>query len=99
VLACQGLPQPKSTDQEKGKQMTTWLITGCSTGLGKSLAQAVLDAGFNAVVTARDVRSVQDLACAHPDTAAVTALDVTDKTQVEVAVKTGGSASDQWTCW
>ncbi|SEE66617.1 hypothetical protein SAMN05519104_6965 [Rhizobiales bacterium GAS188] len=30
--------------------MTTWLITGCSTGLGRHLAQAVLEAGFNAVV-------------------------------------------------
>lgn len=67
--------------------MTTWLITGCSSGLGRSLADAVLDAGFNAVVTARDVRSVQDLASAHPDTAVATALDVTDKAQVDAAVK------------
>jgi NAD(P)-dependent dehydrogenase (short-subunit alcohol dehydrogenase family) len=45
--------------------MTTWLITGCSTGLGRSLAEAVLKAGHNAVVTARDVSRVQDLANAH----------------------------------
>jgi NAD(P)-dependent dehydrogenase (short-subunit alcohol dehydrogenase family) len=68
-------------------QMTTWLITGCSTGLGKSLARAVLDAGFNVVVTARDVRSVQDLASAYADTAAATALDVTNGAQVESAVR------------
>jgi NAD(P)-dependent dehydrogenase (short-subunit alcohol dehydrogenase family) len=36
--------------------MPTWLITGCSTGLGWALAEAVLDAGHNAVVTAREVR-------------------------------------------
>ena len=33
--------------------MSTWLITGSSSGLGRDLAQAVLDAGQNAVVTAR----------------------------------------------
>lgn len=34
--------------------MSTWLITGCSTGLGRALAEAVIGAGHNAVVTARD---------------------------------------------
>ena len=67
--------------------MTTWLITGCSTGLGRSLAKAVLEAGHNATVTARDVRGVQDLASAHPDAALAVALDVTNKGQVETAVK------------
>ena len=38
--------------------MTTWLITGCSTGLGRALAHAVLDHGDNAVVTARDAAKV-----------------------------------------
>jgi NAD(P)-dependent dehydrogenase (short-subunit alcohol dehydrogenase family) len=47
--------------------MSTWLITGCSTGLGRSLAEAVLDHGDNAVVTARDVAKVRDLVDAHPD--------------------------------
>jgi NADP-dependent 3-hydroxy acid dehydrogenase YdfG len=67
--------------------MSTWLITGCSTGLGKSLAQAVLDAGSNAVVTARDVHTVEALASGHPDTAAAIALDATNKAQIESAVK------------
>jgi NAD(P)-dependent dehydrogenase (short-subunit alcohol dehydrogenase family) len=73
--------------RQKGKRMSTWLITGCSTGLGKSLAQAVLDAGFNAVVTARDVRTIEALASGHPDTAAAVALDVTNKAEIESAVK------------
>ena len=67
--------------------MTTWLITGCSTGLGKSLAKAALEAGYNTVATARDVRSVQDLVSAHSDTALAVALDVTNKAQVESAVR------------
>ena len=47
--------------------MSTWLITGCSTGLGRALAEAVIAAGHNAVVTARDVAKVTDLAVANTD--------------------------------
>ena len=32
----------------------TWLITGCSTGFGRLLAQAALDRGDQVVATARD---------------------------------------------
>ena len=46
--------------------MATWLITGCSTGLGRALADAALDHGHNVVVTARDADAVQDLADAAP---------------------------------
>jgi NAD(P)-dependent dehydrogenase (short-subunit alcohol dehydrogenase family) len=66
--------------------VSTWLITGCSTGLGRALATAVLDRGDNAVVTARDVAQVQGLADAHPGTALALALDVTDAAQVAEAV-------------
>jgi NAD(P)-dependent dehydrogenase (short-subunit alcohol dehydrogenase family) len=67
--------------------MSTWLITGCSTGLGRALAEAVLDRGDNAVVTARDAAGVQDLADAHPDTALALALDVTDHRRVVEVVE------------
>jgi len=66
--------------------MSTWLITGCSTGLGRALAQAVLAIGDNAVVTARDAAAVQDIADAHPGSALAVALDVTDSAQVTAAV-------------
>ena len=69
--------------------MSTWLITGSSSGLGRGLARAVLDAGHNAVVTARNADSVKDLADAHPDTALAVALDVTDPGQVAEAVRLG----------
>jgi NAD(P)-dependent dehydrogenase (short-subunit alcohol dehydrogenase family) len=69
--------------------MTTWLITGCSTGLGRAIAEAVLTRGDNAVVTARDAANVQDLADAHPGTALALALDVTDHEQVLAAVAAG----------
>ncbi|WP_299036722.1 oxidoreductase [uncultured Pseudokineococcus sp.] len=67
--------------------MTTWLITGCSTGLGRSLAEAVLARGDSAAVTARDVSAVEDLVAAHPGTALALALDVTDAAQVAEAVR------------
>ena len=67
--------------------MSTWLITGCSTGLGRDLAQAVLAHGHQAVVTARDAARVQDLVDAHPETALGVALDVTDGAQVADAVR------------
>ena len=66
--------------------MPTWLITGCSTGLGRALAQAALDRGDSVAATARDAATIQDLVDAHPDTALALALDVTDGTQITGAV-------------
>ena len=66
---------------------TTWLITGCSTGLGRSLADAVLAKGHRAVVTARDADTVKDFTTAYPETALALALDVTDPSQVTEAVR------------
>jgi NAD(P)-dependent dehydrogenase (short-subunit alcohol dehydrogenase family) len=67
--------------------MTTWLITGCSTGLGRAFSETVLAHGHNAVVTARDVTKVQDIAAKYPDTALALPLDVTDGDQVTEAVR------------
>lgn len=67
--------------------MATWLITGCSTGLGRALAEAVLASGHNAVVTARNVDAVEDIVAGFPDTSLALPLDVTDKAQISAAVK------------
>jgi NAD(P)-dependent dehydrogenase (short-subunit alcohol dehydrogenase family) len=67
--------------------MPTWLITGCSTGLGRALAEAVIGAGHNAVVTARDATRVADLAEAAADRVLPIALDVTQPDQVGSAVQ------------
>ena len=66
--------------------MSSWLITGCSTGLGRALAQAVIGAGHNAVVTARDAAAVADLAEPAPERVLAAALDVTEPAQVASAV-------------
>jgi NAD(P)-dependent dehydrogenase (short-subunit alcohol dehydrogenase family) len=67
--------------------MSTWFITGCSSGLGRALAQAVLANGHNAVATAREVDTVKDLVDTYPGTALALTLDVTDTTQVSAAVE------------
>ncbi|MET0842378.1 MAG: oxidoreductase [Mycetocola sp.] len=64
----------------------TWLITGASRGIGRSLANAVLERGDHAVLGARNTEALDDLAAAHPDAALVVALDVTDRAQIEAAV-------------
>jgi NAD(P)-dependent dehydrogenase (short-subunit alcohol dehydrogenase family) len=69
-----------------------WFITGCSTGLGRALAEAVLDRGLRAVVTARDPAQVADLVARHGDRALALSLDVTDHVQVVDAVQRAESA-------
>lgn len=63
-----------------------WLITGCSTGIGREIARAALEAGHQVVTTARRVETVQDFVDDHGDQARAVALDVTDKAQIEAAV-------------
>ena len=67
--------------------MSTWLITGCSTGLGRALAEAVIAAGHNAVVTARDAGKLVDLTAQAPDRVLAAAVDVTAPNQVVAAVR------------
>ncbi|KXF50207.1 short-chain dehydrogenase [Rhodococcus sp. SC4] len=69
--------------------MTTWFITGASSGLGAALARAVLEHGDNAVITARNADHVQDLVAAHPNNALAVPLDVTDHDQVVATVSAG----------
>ncbi|EHI97620.1 3-oxoacyl-(acyl-carrier-protein) reductase [Clostridium sp. DL-VIII] len=67
--------------------MSTWLITGCSSGLGRNLVQAVLKHGDNAVVTARRLSAIQDIVDSYPDTALAIQLDVNDLKQITQAVQ------------
>lgn len=67
--------------------MKTWLITGCSTGLGRSLARAVLEKGYQAVVTARDPEKLEEFRRDFPTTALTLPLNVTDETSILYALK------------
>lgn len=68
-------------------QTPVWFLTGCSTGLGRALLDAVIGRGFRAVATARNPASLQDLA-GHP-AVLVCALDVTRPEQIAEAVARG----------
>jgi citronellol/citronellal dehydrogenase len=80
---------PIHSDDKDGSHVPTWLITGCSTGLGRSLAEAVLARGDNAIITARDATTLADLTQSHPGTALALSLDVTDDAQITRAVQQG----------
>jgi NAD(P)-dependent dehydrogenase (short-subunit alcohol dehydrogenase family) len=67
-----------------------WLITGCSRGLGRELAQAVLAAGDHLVATARDPRDLGFLAASEQ--LRTVALDVTDAAAARAAVAVATSA-------
>lgn len=64
-----------------------WLITGCSTGLGRTLATSVLSRGWRAVVTARDASQVSDIVEGAADLGLAVALDVTKADQIRAAVR------------
>lgn len=63
-----------------------WFITGCSTGFGRELAKMILNKGWNAVITARDIEKVKDIAEGFESSALVLALDVNNKAQVTEAI-------------
>ena len=69
------------------KNSLTWFITGCSSGFGRELTNVVLARGYRAVVTARNVKQVQDLVVGYGDRAQVLQLDVTDPAQVAESVR------------
>jgi len=63
-----------------------WLITGCSGGFGKILAEEALRRGDRVVATARDTRSLASLVAQYPETARALDLDVIQPSSIESAV-------------
>jgi NADP-dependent 3-hydroxy acid dehydrogenase YdfG len=61
--------------------MSVWLITGCSTGIGREIAEVALEQGHQVAVTARDESRVGDFVERFGARALPLALDVTDKAQ------------------
>lgn len=67
--------------------MKTWLITGCSSGIGRAIAEKVLENGDNAVITARNKERLQSLADLFPKTSLPVSLEVTDMESIKNAVQ------------
>src|ERR1700737_3817635 len=83
----------RSDESDMGHTMNTnesatpvWFITGCSSGLGRALAEAVLRHGHRCVPTARNPADIADIVRAHPKTSLALGLDVTDDKQRRDAV-------------
>ncbi|MEM9257297.1 MAG: oxidoreductase [Pseudomonadota bacterium] len=64
----------------------TWLITGCSTGIGREIAEMVLNSGERVAVTARKLEAVEDLLERFPEQTIGLALDVTNRSQITSAI-------------
>lgn len=63
-----------------------WLITGCSTGFGRALGEAVLARGDKVLLTARSPEVLNELGARYPESARVAKLDVTNLADVDAAV-------------
>ena len=65
---------------------SVWFITGASAGLGRILAETVLEHGDRVVATARNVAALDDLVGPRPEDVVRLPLDVTDLARVRAAV-------------
>jgi NAD(P)-dependent dehydrogenase (short-subunit alcohol dehydrogenase family) len=64
-----------------------WLVTGSASGLGRSIAEAVLASGDRLVATARDPRRLEDLVEKYGDQVRTAPLDVADEDAANTAVQ------------
>jgi NAD(P)-dependent dehydrogenase (short-subunit alcohol dehydrogenase family) len=82
---------PVGLNFEKTKVIMTknkvWMITGASSGIGLEIAKSALAAGYQVVATGRDTEKVSKAIAAAPDHLLVVKMDVTNSTEIEVAVK------------
>src|SRR5437660_5319350 len=64
-----------------------WLVTGSASGLGRNIAEAVLESGDRLVATARNPGRLDDLVRKFGELVRTAALDVTDESAAQAAVQ------------
>ena len=64
-----------------------WLVTGSASGLGRNIAEAVLESGDRLVATARDPRRLDDLVNKFVGRVRAVSLDVADESAAQAAVQ------------
>jgi NAD(P)-dependent dehydrogenase (short-subunit alcohol dehydrogenase family) len=69
-----------------------WFVTGSASGLGRNIAEAVLESGDRLVATARDPRRLEDLLKTYGDQVRTAPLDVADEDAAKAAVQTAVAA-------
>ncbi|OUQ23460.1 hypothetical protein B5E77_15495 [Lachnoclostridium sp. An131] len=57
----------------------TWLITGCSSGLERGIAEAALRHGENVALTARNPKTIWELAAQYPEQAMTLRLNLQER--------------------
>lgn len=70
----------------------TWLVTGASGGLGRAIAQSVLEHGDNLVAGARDTARLDELHSRYPRSLLPVTLDVASAGEAQAAVDAGIAA-------
>lgn len=68
------------------QQPRTWFVTGCSSGLGRAMAEALSNHSDNVVITARRVEQIKDLEAKAPNRILALALDIADEGNVRAVV-------------
>src|SRR3989442_5186659 len=69
-----------------------WLVTGSASGLGRNIAEAVLESGDRLVATARDTKRLDDLVKKYGGRGRAGPLDVTEENAAPAARPTAGTA-------
>jgi NAD(P)-dependent dehydrogenase (short-subunit alcohol dehydrogenase family) len=64
-----------------------WLVTGSASGLGRNIAEAVLESGDRLVATARNPRRLDDLVNEFGERVRAVSLDVADESAAQAAVQ------------
>ncbi len=77
---------------KEGRMTKVWLVTGSASGLGRSIALAVLSSGDRLVATARDPGRLEDLVQKYGDQIRTAPLDVADEDAAFRAVQTAVDA-------
>ncbi|MBJ22432.1 MAG: SDR family NAD(P)-dependent oxidoreductase [bacterium] len=62
-----------------------WLITGCSSGMGRDIAFEALERGYRVITSARNPSTLDEFVERFPERARAIRLDVTEEKEVEAA--------------
>jgi NAD(P)-dependent dehydrogenase (short-subunit alcohol dehydrogenase family) len=82
-------PQTHRSAYMSDKRSKIYFLTGSSRGLGRGLAEAILEAGHKLIATARRPKQLEDLVQQYGESVFPLALDVTDYKQAQSAMQEG----------